>query len=106
MSRPAVTIELLDGAGPVQGEGTIGTKRFYFRARNHYWTFAVADAGLDPADIQLPWQGFLVSDTYGAAGGFEASYMARSAAEGIIRRCAELYLDLRAHSPSPTPPGF
>lgn len=37
----SIDIEVLGGSCPVQAEGTIDGKRFYFRARGNRWSLAV-----------------------------------------------------------------
>ena len=83
-------------AAPVQAEGTISGKPFYFRARHKHWSFAVSEnPSVDPADIQASEQGsahgFFVEEKYGEEP-FAASHMPLEEAERIIGRCAEMYL--------------
>ena len=83
-------------AAPVQAEGTILGKPFYFRARYKHWSFAVSDTpSVAPVDIQTTEQGsahgFFAEEQYGE-GPFAASYMPLEEAERIIGRCAEVYV--------------
>jgi hypothetical protein len=87
-----------DTASPVQAEGTIDGKAFYFRSRHDQWTFAVSeDADLDPVDIDSPQQGFFILRQYGTKR-YEASYMPLDEAEKIIEDCALLYINQRANN--------
>jgi hypothetical protein len=80
------------GHCPVQAEGTVAGKAFYFRARWDAWSFAVADSVLDdPVDIQLPGQGFLCEGDYD-----DASWMSYDDAEALIRRYAQEFLATQA----------
>jgi hypothetical protein len=79
-------------AAPVQAEGTICGKPFYFRARHSSWSFAVAKKpNLDPKALVLPARGssevFLIEGKFG-----KASYMSLSKARKLIESCAEAYL--------------
>ena len=87
-------------AAPVQAEGSICGKAFYFRSRHEHWNFAVSeDPDVDPADIQTSEQGsargFFVEEKYGEKS-FAASYMPLEEAERIIGRCAEMYLRMKS----------
>jgi hypothetical protein len=87
-------------AAPVQAEGTILGKPFYFRARHEHWSFAVSEnPGVDPIDIQTPEQGsahgFFAEEEYGEES-FAASHMPLEEAERIIGRCADMYLRMKS----------
>ena len=85
-------------ASPVQAEGTVAWRPFYFRARHQSWSFGVAErADVDPV---------LVDDTSAedGSGWYQeghvpgpsgASYMPLAEAEALIRACAEHYVRLR-----------
>lgn len=46
LSKAGVSIDMLGGAAPVQGEGFIGSHlRWYFRSRGEKWRFHVYPAG-------------------------------------------------------------
>ena len=76
----------------MQGWGTIGGDKFYFRARWNYWAFSVSkEPGLDPEDIWDPGRGFYIEESYGKTP-YDAGYMPEEEAEAIIRRCAKEYL--------------
>ncbi len=87
-------------AAPVQAEGTISGKPFYFRARHEHWSFAVSEnPSVDPVDIQTPEQGsaygYFAEERYGTETS-DASHMPLEAAARIIERCADVYLRMRA----------
>jgi hypothetical protein len=96
---PAIELEYTftcTGA-PVQAEGTIMGRRFYFRARNDSWRFAVSeDADLEPCLVSETdmddGHGFLCCDLYGD-GPYAASWMPLKEAERIIAMCAREYLE-------------
>jgi hypothetical protein len=79
-------------AAPVQAEGTIKGKAFYFRSRHGHWTFAVSeDTNTSPIDIQSTEQGFFIEQQYGNKSS-NASYLPLDEAKKIIEDCAEMYL--------------
>lgn len=71
------------GACPVQYEGTIGTKYWYFRSRHSYWYFAVADTK-DEAVLQEGW--FLDGEIK------DASWIPHKTAVELIRQGAATYI--------------
>jgi hypothetical protein len=86
-------------AAPVQAEGFVAGKPFYFRSRHQHWSFAVSeDLGIDPVEInQLnhdPERGFYVKGSFGQKA-FDASYMSLDVAASIIQSCATEYLQSR-----------
>jgi len=80
-------------AAPVQYEGTIDGRPFYFRARWNAWYFAVT-AGCDEANgcDALPHDAFVREALWGD-GPFAASAMPVEEAERIIRSCAQAYVE-------------
>jgi hypothetical protein len=82
---------------PVQAEGLVNGKQFYFRSRHEHWSFAVSeDPNVDPIDIQSTEQGkiygFFIEERYGDAS-FDAGYMPLDEAERIIENCVNIYLN-------------
>lgn len=77
-----VEITQLAGLCPVEGEGTIDGKPFYFRSRGSKWSIGI---GEDPM--------FATEWSAGGAWGvdFEAGYMPADIAQAIIEKAAELY---------------
>jgi hypothetical protein len=81
---PDLVIDWIGGNCPVQGEGTICGKEFYFRARGEGWSFGVGgDVVLDPE-----WSR---EGTWGD-GPFDAGWMSEDDARQIIERCAAEFI--------------
>ena len=78
-----LNIQNIGGWCPVQAEGTVGGKPFYFRARGNQWSMAI---GGDP--IETP--GWFREDEYGASP--DAGYMPLDEARAFIEICAADYL--------------
>ncbi|MDB5296131.1 MAG: hypothetical protein JWO31_2114 [Phycisphaerales bacterium] len=75
------------GAAPVQADGTIGNRQFYFRAKHSNWTFEMADdLGELPTDTGNNAV-FSVEGRYRSAGD-----MSLDEASKIIEACAKLYV--------------
>jgi hypothetical protein len=97
MSDPRIEISSLGGSCPVQGEGMVNGRPFYFRARHDHWSFAIAtDPETDPVLIDSPAQGFYVEEEYTLLGKEGAGYMPVEEARAIILRCAQLFLEREA----------
>lgn len=80
-----VHIERIGGLCPVQAEGTIGGKPFYFRARHQQWSLSIggADVIMEPEwHTSQPW----------GNGPFDAGYMPVEDAAAIIEHQATIYL--------------
>lgn len=84
---PPVTIDSISGNCPVQAEGTIGDKLFYFRARGARWSIDIG--GEDPC-ARAEWS---YTEPFGAWP--EAGWMEPEQAEWLIRRAARLYAETR-----------
>jgi hypothetical protein len=83
-------------AAPVQAEGVIDGRPFYFRARHEEWTFSVAEQpGLHPADIDsseaAAGRGFFIGERYGGSRSFAAGHMPLDEARRLIVGCAHAY---------------
>jgi len=82
-------------AAPVQAEGTVGGRLFYFRARGDTWTFTIAEhdgddpVGLSSDDVA---RGAAWRRTGTVPGDFAASWMPVDQAVGLIVECANAYL--------------
>jgi hypothetical protein len=83
-----LVIDQIGGNCPVQAEGTILGKPFYFRARGEHWTLGIG--GSDPM-IAPEWQR---RERWGNKQ-FEAGWMLESDALAIIRQCATQYMEGR-----------
>jgi hypothetical protein len=79
-----IIINRLGGQCPVQGEGTINSKRFYFRARDQHWSIGI---GNNPVcNPEWYWR-----EPYGTAE-FVAGWMGYEEAEAFIRLAAKRYM--------------
>jgi hypothetical protein len=64
----------IGGLCPVQGEGTVDGKPWYFRARGDRWSMYVAEReGADPVDVGFEEAGWMAMGDYGTWP--EAGYM-------------------------------
>lgn len=72
---------------PVQADGSVAGKPFYFRSKYDEWTFAIALDGGDPVMIEAGNPGFFRSEPYE-----DASYMPVDEATAILIRCAREFL--------------
>jgi hypothetical protein len=83
-------------AAPVQAEGTIAGRHFYFRSRNEKWEFTVAERTGDdpvmigPEDVASGVAWYRAGDVPG--GRFAASYLPLDHATSIIHECARDYI--------------
>lgn len=94
------------GAAPVQYEGTIEDKYFYFRARGNEWSFSVADTIDETVDGFSAGEIFLRTGSYGDdQHPFAASYMPHPEAEHLIQACVQEYLAQRNRNTSHTQEG-
>lgn len=80
----ALAINFIAGYCPVQSEGWVAGRPYYFRARGEKWTFGVGD---DP--VMAPE--FKRSGDWGD-GPFAAGWMEHDEARQIIERCANEYM--------------
>jgi hypothetical protein len=80
----SILIEQIGGFCPVQADGTIDGKRFYFRARGNRWTLSIG--GSDPV-IDPEWH---FEEPYGEEP-FIAGYMEIAEAEAFIAKAADLW---------------
>ena len=71
-------IEWLGGNCPVQAEGTIDGKPFYFRARGRWWSLEIADVTFR-------------EERWGDSE-FAAGWMPHDEARKLIERCANDYV--------------
>ncbi|MCA8832281.1 hypothetical protein [Hymenobacter pini] len=83
---------VLEGYAPVQAEGTVAGRPFYFHARWNEWMFSITETEeVDAVDMQLlihpePY-GFTRAGHTGNA--YEASWMPLDDAESIIKQCSK-----------------
>lgn len=81
---PEIVIDWIGGNCPVQAEGTVNGKPFYFRARGAHWSMSIGgeDVVGDPE-----WSH---EEDYGDSA-FAAGWMPESEARGFIAKAASLY---------------
>ncbi|WP_155832795.1 hypothetical protein [Hymenobacter swuensis] len=89
----------LEGCCPVQAEGTVASRPFYFHARWHEWSFCVSEtAEVSAVDMSSMLQadtfGFQVTGT--TAETYDAGWMEFDEAERIIKQCSRQYLELKS----------
>lgn len=88
MSEPSVVIEEIGGNCPVQAEGTINGKRFYFRARGEHWRVEVHPTAkgdfLDWPDDGMEWR---TQGKWGD-GPYAAGWMPEDVARDMIAKAA------------------
>lgn len=84
-----LVIDWIGGNCPVQAEGTIAGKEFYFRARGNRWSMSI-DSDLGPNDrfFNPEWY---YQEPYGD-GPFDAGWMTEDEARSFIAQAAERYL--------------
>ena len=113
MPCPEIVIESIGGQCPVQAEGTIDGKPFYFRARNAYWSIGIGGEDVvcspewyfdapyfdedDPAKIPVydkqKSEGGVIVGEYTCY--FHAGWMDQIAARSFIHTAAVLYANTR-----------
>ncbi len=81
---PEVVIDLLGGNCPVQAEGTINGKEFYFRARGDSWSLGI---GGDNVVMDPEWS---YEEDYGS-NPFAAGWMTEGEARDFIAKAARIY---------------
>jgi hypothetical protein len=85
MSRPpTIHIDWIGGNCPVQAEGTINDKPFYFRARGEHWSLGI---GIDPIG-DPEWEH---AEWYGEWP--DAGWMPVEEAEAFLRHAAACYAE-------------
>jgi hypothetical protein len=84
MSEPVVTIDYIGDLCPVQADGTVNGKPFYFRARFQHWSMSIG--GPDPI-CEPEWY---YEEEYGIEP-FAAGYMPQEEARAFIEKAAGLY---------------
>ena len=91
--------EFITFMAPVQAEGTVAGRLFYFRARTQTWTFTIAELPngdpvmLGPEDVSTGAAWYRTGEVLG--GRFAASYLPLDEASSIIHDCARDYLSER-----------
>jgi hypothetical protein len=92
---PTVVIDWLNGYCPVQAEGTIDGRRFYFRARGEHWSIEVHPTAtgefLDWPDYGHVW---MYREPWGDMK-FAAGWMPDDVAREMIAKAAVMYRAVR-----------
>jgi hypothetical protein len=85
---------------PVEANGRLAKRAFYFRARGNRWTFALTeDPSVDPATVRESSRAaFFRSGEVGEPGDNYASDMPLKHAEEIIFQCAAEYMEAMSAS--------
>ena len=95
-----VTIQFTCAVAPVQAEGTVAGRAYYFPARGEQWSFTIAErpdddpAALGPDDAAAGTAWYRSGTVSG--GRFAASYLPLHEARSLIHECARAYLNERA----------
>jgi hypothetical protein len=85
--------QFLETLYPIQANGKINDQRFYFRMRDGYWSFSVADDNSnvsEPAAISTEDQGFILRGSWDDV--VEGQFIF-DRAEEIIQDCAKQYVE-------------
>jgi hypothetical protein len=96
-----ISYDYIGGYCPVQAEGTIGDKKFYFRAKGEHWSFAIDEIGDDPVGVDAfaDHPGFRLRERWVDESfpeekqKFSAGYMPEEVAKKIIEECARKYVE-------------
>jgi hypothetical protein len=93
MKEPDIIIDYLGGNCPVQAEGTINGRRFYFRARWEHWSLEIAPEGVTGSygewpDAAAAWSH---EEPWGK-GPFYAGWMSKEDARKMIAKGARLFV--------------
>lgn len=78
-----IKVNWLGGNCPVQAEGTVGGKKFYFRARYGHWSLSIGD---DP----VPSPEWYYEEEYGTEP-FDAGWMSEDEVRAFIAKAVGLY---------------
>jgi hypothetical protein len=97
------TIRRTCDAAPVQYEGEVGDRAWYFRARYDEWSFGVGTTTAGAVGAAMDGTGdFHRSGVYDPDGdGWGASWMEHGEAERLISQCIEEYTQHKAVDLSP-----
>lgn len=91
-----VTVNATTGAAPVQVEGEVDGKCFYFRSRGDNWYFCIADTPDAAIRAEFQQTAFYVECKYGLPQGyppshFLASWMPHDVARQLIQTCIQAW---------------
>ena len=97
-------ISMIGGNCPVQAEGTIDGKPFYFRARGMRWTMGVGGDPLGhPTDPSMERPDWYAECTWGDVP-FAAGWMSEAEARRLIEWCASEYVANASRNAPEAPP--
>lgn len=97
-----LTIDMLDGQCPVQGEGTMGAWQWYFRARWESWSIGATNDGSDPVCVSINSEHvFSHEEDYAfSQSPYDAGYMPiETARYYIVRELSRLRTERKITSP-------
>lgn len=86
MSKQPFIIDKIGGYCPVQAEGFVGSKPFYFRARGNRWSMSI---GGEDVIGEPDWY---YEEPYGS-GPYDAGWMSEQEARAFIAKAVGRYLD-------------
>ena len=89
--RVGITIDWLGGNCPVQAEGSIDGKRFYFRARGEHWEFRVSESAETSANNWPDFFECFCHEEEWGDGPYDAGWMPEDVARQMIAKGAEAY---------------
>ena len=88
----AIVIDFIGGNCPVQAQGTIDGKRFYFRSRGEHWSVEISPGA---SGLYMTWPdddpAWVYEEEWGG-GEFAAGWMPEDAAVSMIGKAAKLYV--------------
>lgn len=102
------------GKRPVQAEGTIAGRKFYFRSRGKSWCLSIAEPGGDPLKYsgwyhreQYPGVDYEEpTEMYGHIFYFSAGWAKPEECKAFIQKAARLWLRAHSDAPPPQPPAI
>ena len=86
-----LTINTIGGQCPVQAEGSLNGKYFYFRARGEHWRFEVGEGAKEEGEPLWTY-----GETYKDGGEYEAGWMDQDEAREFIDQAATKFLEWEA----------
>ena len=94
MSEVEIIIDEIGGNCPVQAEGTINGRRFYFRARGCRWSMQIAPEGVACGYLAWPeTDGEWYHGEQWGNGPYDAGWMPEDTAREMIAKAAGLFVN-------------
>jgi hypothetical protein len=105
---PGCKITWLAGMCPLQGEGQIDGRAFYFRSRHEHWGLSLSvSQDQDTTGVSLGWtEGYVYSERYGRIGQHDAGYMSIGEGVASIVRAARCMQKLLTFQETHGTPGW